>query len=160
MHISVAVEIHRILIPSLTKLHKAIQDKSQEFSDIIKIGRTHTQVSYTVYKPILMFQFSQDAVPLTLGQEFGGYAQQVAYGIDRVKDTLPRLYELAAGGTAVGTGLNTYRGFAEKVADQISQLTSLPFRTAPNKFEVTRIVILEPVQPVLVSGVGCPRCHG
>uniref|UniRef100_A0A915L968 fumarate hydratase n=1 Tax=Romanomermis culicivorax TaxID=13658 RepID=A0A915L968_ROMCU len=119
MHIAAAVQINKILIPSLTHLQEALRKKSEEFSDIIKIGRTHTQ----------------DAVPLTLGQEFSGYAQQVKYGIARVKDALPRVYELAAGGTAVGTGLNTYKGFAENVANKVSQLTNLPFKTAPNKFE-------------------------
>jgi len=119
MHISAAIEINRRLLPALDKLQKALAAKSDEFSKIIKIGRTHTQ----------------DAVPLTLGQEFGGYAQQITNGIERVKATLPRLYELAAGGTAVGTGLNTYKGFAEKVAAKVSELTGLPFKTAPNKFE-------------------------
>lgn len=119
MHIAAAVEINRCLIPSLTHLHKALKQKAIEFNDIIKIGRTHTQ----------------DAVPLTLGQEFGGYAKQIEYGIARIKDALPRVYELAAGGTAVGTGLNTYKGFAENIADKVAQLTNLPFKTAPNKFE-------------------------
>ncbi|KAG8239726.1 hypothetical protein J437_LFUL017636 [Ladona fulva] len=119
MHIAVAVEIHKVLLPGLQELHKALDAKAKAFAHIIKIGRTHTQ----------------DATPLTLGQEFSGYAQQIAFGIDRVKDTLPRLYYLAAGGTAVGTGLNTRIGFAEKVADEVSKLTGLPFKTAPNKFE-------------------------
>ncbi|XP_071441888.1 fumarate hydratase, mitochondrial-like [Hetaerina americana] len=119
MHISVAVEIHKTLLPGLQSLHKALDDKAKEFANIIKIGRTHTQ----------------DATPLTLGQEFSGYAQQVSFGIHRVKDTLPRLYLLAAGGTAVGTGLNTRIGFAEKVAAEVSKITGLPFATAPNKFE-------------------------
>ncbi len=119
MHIAVAVEIHEVLLPGLQKLHDALDAKSKEFSDIIKIGRTHTQ----------------DATPLTLGQEFGGYVQQIAFGIDRVKACLPRVYMLAAGGTAVGTGLNTRIGFAEKIAAKVSDLTGLPFVTAPNKFE-------------------------
>ncbi|XP_003742734.1 fumarate hydratase, mitochondrial [Galendromus occidentalis] len=119
MHIAVAVEIHQRLLPSLEKLLAALREKENEFATIIKIGRTHTQ----------------DAVPLTLGQEFGGYATQIEFGIQRVKATLPRLYYLAAGGTAVGTGLNTRIGFAEKVAETVSKLTDLPFRTAPNKFE-------------------------
>ncbi|XP_015126245.1 fumarate hydratase, mitochondrial isoform X2 [Diachasma alloeum] len=119
MHIAVALEINKILLPGLTKLHGALDEKAKAWKDIIKIGRTHTQ----------------DAVPLTLGQEFSGYATQVEYGIARVKDTLPRLYQLALGGTAVGTGLNTRKGFAEKTAARISQLTGLPFVTAPNKFE-------------------------
>lgn len=119
MHIATAVEIHNTLLPGLVALHKALDDKAKEFADIVKIGRTHTQ----------------DATPLTLGQEFGGYAQQVQFGIERVKACLPRLYMLAAGGTAVGTGLNTRIGFAEKVAAKVSELTGLPFVTAPNKFE-------------------------
>ncbi|XP_012221115.1 fumarate hydratase, mitochondrial isoform X2 [Linepithema humile] len=119
MHIAVALEIHKVLLPGLEQLHKALQEKAEEWKDIIKIGRTHMQ----------------DAVPLTLGQEFSGYATQLEYGIKRVKDTLPRLYQLALGGTAVGTGLNTRKNFAEKVAAKIAQLTELPFVTAPNKFE-------------------------
>jgi len=119
MHISVAVEIHNVLLPGLKKLHDALDAKAQEYADIIKIGRTHTQ----------------DATPLTLGQEFSGYVTQLKFGIERVEATLPRLYMLAAGGTAVGTGLNTRIGFAEKVAAKVSDLTGLPFVTAPNKFE-------------------------
>ncbi|XP_046624875.1 fumarate hydratase, mitochondrial-like isoform X1 [Neodiprion virginianus] len=119
MHIAVALEINKILLPGLKELHAALKSKSDEYKDIIKIGRTHTQ----------------DAVPLTLGQEFSAYAQQIEFGIQRVQDTLPRLYMLALGGTAVGTGLNTYKGFAEKSAAKIASLTGLPFVTAPNKFE-------------------------
>lgn len=119
MHIAVALEINRVLLPGLEKLHEALNEKAKAWKDIIKIGRTHTQ----------------DAVPLTLGQEFSGYAMQVCNGIKRVTDTLPRLYELALGGTAVGTGLNTRKGFAEKAAKKIAELTGLPFVTAPNKFE-------------------------
>ncbi|XP_076314160.1 fumarate hydratase, mitochondrial-like isoform X1 [Tachypleus tridentatus] len=119
MHIAVAMEIELSLLPSLKTLHEALLKKSEEFKDIVKIGRTHTQ----------------DAVPLTLGQEFGGYAAQIEMGIERVKATLPRLHCLAAGGTAVGTGLNTRIGFAEKVASKIAEITSLPFVTASNKFE-------------------------
>jgi len=119
MHIATAVEIHTVLIPGLKKLHDALDAKAKEFDDIIKIGRTHTQ----------------DATPLTLGQEFGGYVAQIRMGIERIEATLPRLYLLAAGGTAVGTGLNTRIGFAEKVAAKVSELTGLPFVTAPNKFE-------------------------
>ncbi|CAK9817217.1 Fumarate hydratase, mitochondrial [Anthophora plagiata] len=104
---------------SQKKLYKALDEKAEAWKDIIKIGRTHTQ----------------DAVPLTLGQEFSGYASQVCHGIERVKDTLPRLYQLALGGTAVGTGLNAPKGFAEKSAEKIAELTGLPFVTAPNKFE-------------------------
>lgn len=119
MHVAVAQDIHRLLLPALRVLHHALKTKQIEFKDIVKIGRTHTQ----------------DAVPLTLGQEFSGYVTQIEYGIHRVEATLPRLNMLAAGGTAVGTGLNTRIGFAEKIAAKISQLTGLPFVTAPNKFE-------------------------
>ena len=119
MHVAVAMEVVHHLLPSMEHLAKALDEKSQEFGDIIKIGRTHTQ----------------DAVPLTLGQEFSGYVQQVKYGIERIKVSLPRVYELAIGGTAVGTGLNTKKGFAEKVAKHISENTGLPFTNAPNKFE-------------------------
>jgi aspartate ammonia-lyase len=107
MHIAVALEIHNTLMPGLEVLQKALANKAKEFENIIKIGRTHLM----------------DAVPLTLGQEFSGYATQLQYGIDRIKDTLPRLYQLALGGTAVGTGLNTRIGFAEKCASKISELT-------------------------------------
>ncbi|XP_004068402.1 fumarate hydratase, mitochondrial [Oryzias latipes] len=119
MHIAVATEVHQVLLPGLQTLHSALSAKAEEFKDIIKIGRTHTQ----------------DAVPLSLGQEFSGYVQQVKYSIERVKAAMPRVYELAAGGTAVGTGLNTRIGFAEKVASVVASLTGLPFVTAPNKFE-------------------------
>merc|ERR1712018_848631 len=119
MHIAVAVETHNVLLPGMQKLHDALDAKAKEYENIIKIGRTHTQ----------------DATPLTLGQEFSGYVKQMEFGIERVKTTLPRLYMLAAGGTAVGTGLNTRKGFAEKVASKVSDETGLPFVTAPNKFE-------------------------
>lgn len=119
MHIAVALEIDQTLLPNLKLLRDSLESKSEEFKDIIKIGRTHTQ----------------DAVPLTLGQEFSGYVQQLTFGIERIETTLPRLYMLALGGTAVGTGLNTRKGFAEKCAKKISELTGLPFVTAPNKFE-------------------------
>lgn len=119
IHISVAMEICNNLKPSLKILHEGLQKKSEEFEDIIKIGRTHTQ----------------DAVPLTLGQEFSGYVQQVKFAMDRLDSVLPRVYMLAIGGTAVGTGLNTRKGFAEKVSAKISELTNLPFVSAPNKFE-------------------------
>merc|ERR1712021_150724 len=119
MHVSTAIELTTVLIPGMKKLENALQAKAKEFEDIIKIGRTHTQ----------------DATPLTLGQEFGGYVQQLRFGIERVEACLPRLYMLAAGGTAVGTGLNTRIGFAEKIAAKVSDLTGLPFVTAPNKFE-------------------------
>jgi len=119
MHIAAAIEIHKRLIPGLQTLHEALQEKVKAFNKIIKIGRTHLQ----------------DATPLTLGQEFSGYAKQVEYGVERIKTTLPRLYRLAQGGTAVGTGLNTRIGFDVKVAAEIANLTKLPFETAPNKFE-------------------------
>ncbi|UOA27187.1 class II fumarate hydratase [Pseudosulfitobacter sp. DSM 107133] len=119
MHVAIGMVARDTLLPGLRKLHAALAAKSDEFKDIIKIGRTHTQ----------------DATPLTLGQEFGGYAHQVAKGIARVEACLPDIYELAQGGTAVGTGLNTRKGFAEKVAAEIAGITGLPFVTAPNKFE-------------------------
>jgi fumarate hydratase class II len=119
MHIACAEEVVHRLLPALAKLRNALNDKAQAWAHIIKIGRTHTQ----------------DATPLTLGQEFGGYTAQVELGIERIEQTLPRLMELAQGGTAVGTGLNAPVGFAEQVADKIAQITGLPFKTAPNKFE-------------------------
>ena len=119
MHIAVAVTARDVTLPGLRKLHGALADKAAEFKDIIKIGRTHTQ----------------DATPLTLGQEFGGYAFQVEQGIKRVTAALHNIYPLAQGGTAVGTGLNTRKGFAEKIAAKIAEITGLPFVTAPNKFE-------------------------
>jgi fumarate hydratase class II len=119
MHIACAEEIHHRLIPALQQLRNALNDKAQAWKDIIKIGRTHTQ----------------DATPLTLGQEFSGYTQQVENGIERIQMTLPKLMELAQGGTAVGTGLNAPVGFAEMVADHIAHITQMPFKTAPNKFE-------------------------
>ena len=119
MHVAAAEEIVRRLIPALKLLHRGIDRKAKSWSGIVKIGRTHTQ----------------DATPLTLGQEFSGYAQQVEYGIDRVRGALPRLYQLAQGGTAVGTGLNARRGFGRRVAREIRRTTGLPFVTAPNKFE-------------------------
>ncbi|MBX9470109.1 MAG: class II fumarate hydratase [Rhizobium sp.] len=119
MHIAAAEHVVHHLLPALKHLHAALDAKAKAFDHIIKIGRTHTQ----------------DATPLTLGQEFSGYAAQVASSIKRIEITLPGLYELAQGGTAVGTGLNAPIGFAEKVAEEISKITALPFVTAPNKFE-------------------------
>ncbi|MCS6624894.1 class II fumarate hydratase [Roseibacterium beibuensis] len=119
MHVACAEQVVKTLIPALKHLHGALKAKSDAWQGIIKIGRTHTQ----------------DATPLTLGQEFGGYAQQVANGIERIEQTLPKLMELAQGGTAVGTGLNAPVGFAETVAEKIATITGLPFTTAPNKFE-------------------------
>ena len=119
MHIAVAVTARDVTLPGLQKLHGALVEKAVEFRDIIKIGRTHTQ----------------DATPLTLGQEFGGYAFQVEQAIKRVTAALHNIYPLAQGGTAVGTGLNTRAGFAEAIAARIAEITGLPFVTAPNKFE-------------------------
>ena len=119
MHIAAGEQAVNALIPALEHLHAALADKSQAFADIIKIGRTHLQ----------------DATPMTLGQEFGGYACQVEYGIERVKSALPRVWYLAQGGTAVGTGLNAKKGFAEGFAAEVAAITGLPFVTAPNKFE-------------------------
>jgi fumarate hydratase class II len=119
MHIAAVEEVHHRLIPMITKLRDALAVKEKEFKDIIKIGRTHLM----------------DAVPLTLGQEFGGYVQMLSNGLDRINAALPRLYELALGGTAVGTGLNTHPQFAVKSAEHIAKLTGKKFITAPNKFE-------------------------
>jgi fumarate hydratase class II len=119
MHIAAVMQISGFLIPALEHFHAAIAKKAVEFKDIVKIGRTHLQ----------------DAVPLTLGQEFSGYAEQLRLGIARAKEALPRLYPLAQGGTAVGTGLNAKKGFAEAFAMQVAEITGKPFVTAPNKFE-------------------------
>jgi len=119
MHIATAMSARDVLLPGLEKLLAGLEAKAEEFKDIIKIGRTHTQ----------------DATPLTLGQEFSGYAHQIRQGIARVKATLPGIYELAQGGTAVGTGLNTAPGWGETVAANMAEITGLPFVTAPNKFE-------------------------
>jgi len=119
MHIAAAERVHHDLVPALEGLQAALAAKAGEFADIVKIGRTHLQ----------------DATPMTLGQEFGGYAQQLAYGVERVKAVLPALLRLAQGGTAVGTGLNTAAGFDVAFADQVADITGLPFITAPNKFE-------------------------
>ena len=119
MHICSAKVLHDYTLPGLEKLLASLQAKQEEFASIVKIGRTHCQ----------------DATPLTLGQEFGGYAQQVEYGIERVKASLPSLYRLALGGTAVGTGLNTVEGYDVVIAEKIAQETGLPFVTATSKFE-------------------------
>mgnify|MGYP002649666992 CR=1 FL=1 len=120
MHIAAGVEAVKVLLPALAKLQAALEAKERQFASIIKIGRTHLQ----------------DATPLTLGQEFSGYAAQVKLSIDRVQAALePRLYCLAIGGTAVGTGLNTKVGWDEAVAREVATITGLPFRAAPNKFE-------------------------
>ena len=119
MHIAAGEEASHALIPALQKLRNALNDKAKEWGEIIKIGRTHTQ----------------DATPLTLGQEFSGYVAAVDNGIRRVEQALPAIFQLAQGGTAVGTGLNAKIGFAEKFAEEVATLTKLPFETAPNKFE-------------------------
>ncbi|KAK3168993.1 hypothetical protein OEA41_005441 [Lepraria neglecta] len=119
MHIAAVLEIEESLIPSMRSLRDALQAKSEQFQHIIKIGRTHLQ----------------DATPLTLGQEFSGYVAQLSRGIERVQATLPHLKLLAQGGTAVGTGINTFAGFAEAIAEEISRMTKADFKTAPNKFE-------------------------
>jgi fumarate hydratase class II len=117
MHIAAVTEINASLLPAMVELHDALNEKAKSFVNIIKIGRTHLQ----------------DATPLTLGQEFSGYVQQLANGIERIKGVIPRLSMLAQGGTAVGTGLNTKKGFDEKVAAEISNITGYQFQTAPNK---------------------------
>ncbi len=119
MHIAAAEQVTHELIPALRNLHAALDQKAKEFADIVKIGRTHLQ----------------DATPLTLGQEFSGYVAQLAFGINRVEACLPRIYMLAQGGTAVGTGINCKAGFAEGFAKNVARITDLPFITAPNKFE-------------------------
>ncbi|MCA3556924.1 MAG: class II fumarate hydratase [Rhodobacter sp.] len=119
MHVAIGMMARDVLLPGLAKLHAALVDKTVEFRDIIKIGRTHTQ----------------DATPLTLGQEFSGYAHQVSQGMLRIHKVLPEIYALAQGGTAVGTGLNTRVGWDRRVAAKIAEISGLPFVPAPNKFE-------------------------
>eukprot|EP01125_Pyxidicula_operculata_P007172 TRINITY_DN2439_c0_g1_i6.p1 TRINITY_DN2439_c0_g1~~TRINITY_DN2439_c0_g1_i6.p1 ORF type:complete len:492 (-),score=98.65 TRINITY_DN2439_c0_g1_i6:186-1625(-) len=119
MHIAACLEVKNNLIPSMKEIHHSLLSKSNEFEKVIKIGRTHLQ----------------DATPLTLGQEFSAFVHQMKLNMDRIETVLPRLYLLAQGGTAVGTGLNTWVGFDVDVANQVSKLTSLPFQTSPNKFE-------------------------
>jgi len=119
MHIAAAMTVRDVLLPGLGKFAAGLEAKSEEFAEIIKIGRTHTQ----------------DATPLTLGQEFSGYAAQIRNGIARIELALPGIYELAQGGTAVGTGLNTAKGWDTTVAAHMAEITGLPFVTAPNKFE-------------------------
>jgi fumarate hydratase class II len=119
MHIATVMAAHKQLLPGLQALHKDFEKKAEIWNNIVKIGRTHLQ----------------DATPITLGQEFSGYATQIAFGIERVKDSLKRVYNLAQGGTAVGTGINCPEGFAEKFAGRVAALTGFPFQTAPNKFE-------------------------
>ncbi|MGH7034260.1 MAG: class II fumarate hydratase, partial [Stellaceae bacterium] len=119
MHIAAALEIRESLLPALQRLHRALADKAQDFAGIVKIGRTHLQ----------------DATPLTLGAEFGAYARQIELGMARIEATLPRLHDLAQGGTAVGTGLNAQKGFAERFAAAVRELTGIDFASAPNKYE-------------------------
>ena len=119
MHVATAMTARDVMLPGLRKLHAALEDKVREFDGIIKIGRTHTM----------------DATPLTLAQEFSGYAHQVAKSIERIETALGDIHELAQGGTAVGTGLNTPKGWSEEVAANMARITGLPFVTAPNKFE-------------------------
>ncbi len=119
MYIAAGEQTHHALFPALIKLHEALDGKAKQFKDIIKNGRTHLQ----------------DATPITLGQEFSGYAKQIEYGIARVENCMPRVMELAQGGTAVGTGINCRIGFAEKFAEHVSEITGLEFVTAENKFE-------------------------
>lgn len=119
MSIAAVMEINRRLLPMIEKLKNTLDAKAKEFSKVVKIGRTHLM----------------DATPLTVGQEFSGYVQQLTYAIDRIQGSLPRLCELALGGTAVGTGLNTPKCYSENSAAQIAKLTGLPFTSAPNKFE-------------------------
>ncbi|MDB5672663.1 MAG: fumC [Alphaproteobacteria bacterium] len=119
LHVAAARAVDMRLIPAMERMRERLSAQAREWDRIVKIGRTHLQ----------------DATPLTLGQEFSGYAAQIGDGIERVRAVLPRLYRLAQGGTAVGTGLNAPKGFAEEIADEIARLTGLPFTTAPNKFE-------------------------
>jgi len=119
MHIAATEQVHNALLPALDHMQKALDKKAKEYAKIVKIGRTHLQ----------------DATPLTLGQEFSGYAMQMKYAIERVKATLPRIMLLAQGGTAVGTGINSKKGFDIKFAEKASKITGLKFKTAPNKFE-------------------------
>lgn len=119
MHVAVAIELTKTLLPAVLRLQKALEEKAVLYARVIKIGRTHLQ----------------DAVPMTLGQEFGAWATQLKYGVERVESTFKRVFYLAQGGTAVGTGLNTYEGYDVKIAEELSKLTDIPFQAAPNKFE-------------------------
>ena len=122
MHISAVEQLHHALLPALQKIAGALEARARDWSGIIKNGRTHLQ----------------DATPVTLGQEFSGFGAQMRLGIARVEAALPRLTPLAQGGTAVGTGVNSKEGFAEKFAQHVAEITGLPFTTAPNKFEGPR----------------------
>lgn len=119
MHVAAVTAIYIHLLPELKALHKTLADKAEAYRDIVKIGRTHLQ----------------DATPLTLGQEISGWAAMLAYNIKHIEDVIPHLSELALGGTAVGTGLNTHPEYAVRVAKELASLTGLPFVTSPNKFE-------------------------
>jgi len=119
MHIAVAKMVMETTLPGLKTLQNSLKEKSEKYADIVKIGRTHCQ----------------DATPLTVGQEFSGYAQQIEYGINRLQTSLPSIYRLALGGTAVGTGLNTSKGYDVAMAERLAKAANLPFVTAPNKFE-------------------------
>lgn len=119
MHIATVEQLHHALIPALQRLHEVLGDKSRQWGDLVKIGRTHLQ----------------DATPLTLGQEFSGYAAQVNFAVERIQSSLARLYPLAQGGTAVGTGVNSKQGFTGLFAEEVATFTGLPFTSAPNKFE-------------------------
>jgi len=138
MHIATAMMVRDVLRPGLEKLLDGLDQKSEEFRDIIKIGRTHTQ----------------DATPLTLGQEFSGYAHQIRQGLGRIDAAMPGIHELAQGGTAVGTGLNTRKGWGEEVAANMARITGLPFVTAPNKFEA---LAAHDATPPTVSPNVCSR---
>ncbi len=143
MHIAAAEQIHTQLIPALERFYKVLWQKTQDFKDIVKIGRTHLQ----------------DATPLTLGQEFSGFAAQIKLGIDRIKQVLPRLHYLAQGGTAVGTGLNSREGFDRKFAAEVSAITKLPFQPAENKFEAlaTQDTLVEVSGVLNVLAVSCMK---
>jgi len=119
MHIATVMQVHEKLIPALKKMYKSLESKSKSWMNIVKIGRTHLQ----------------DATPITLGQEFSGYAYQIQYALERVETSLEKIYFLAQGGTAVGTGINCKSGFAIKFAEEVANFTKQPFKTAPNKFE-------------------------
>ena len=122
IHVAAAIEINRHLIPAVKALRDTLDKKAKEFAPIVKIGRTHLQ----------------DATPLTLGQEFSGYVSQLDHGLGRLNDALKDLYELALGGTAVGTGLNSHPEYAEKVAAKLAELSGLPFVSAPNNLKPWR----------------------
>ncbi len=142
MHIACAEEIQHRLLPALKHLHTALKAKVAAWADIIKIGRTHTQ----------------DATPVTLGQEFSGYAAQVENGIARIELTMPKLMELAQGGTAVGTGLNAPIGFDKMVAERIAKITGMAFTTAPNKFEALAAHDAMVFSHGAINTVAAPAC--